>query len=166
MFATIGYEKCTPEDFLGTLQANRISVLVDIRERAQSRRPGFSKTALSKAMNEAGIEYAHFRALGDPKAGRDAARAGEYEIFRSIFAEVMSSQPARDALSEIENLAKAKRICLMCYERNHHHCHRKIVAERLEQLLGCNSVHLGGAEVESISPPKRRMFHPRQGATA
>ena len=82
MLATIGYEKCTPEDFVATLQVRRIDVLIDIRERAQSRRPGFSKTGLSKAITEAGIEYIHLRELGDPKAGREAARLMDRNGYR------------------------------------------------------------------------------------
>ena len=128
MISTIGYEKCTLEDFVATLQARQIDVLVDIRERAQSRRPGFSKTALSKAVSEVAIEYIHLRELGDPKAGREAARAGMFEKFRSIFSKVMASKSAQEALSTIELLARSKRICLMCYERDHRLCHRKMVA--------------------------------------
>ena len=166
MLATIGYEKCTTEDFVATLQARQIDVLVDIRERAQSRRPGFSKTALSKAITDAGIEYIHLRELGDPKAGRDAARAGLIERFRSIFSEVLASEPAQEALSRIESLARSKRICLMCYERDYRHCHRKIVADHLELSLGCEPVHLGVEQRDPKKRSNRRMFHSRQGAAA
>lgn len=166
MLATIGYEKSTPEDFVATLQARQIDILVDIRERAQSRRPGFSKTALSKAVAEAGIEYIHLRELGDPKAGREAARTGMIERFREIFSEVLASESAQMALSTIEGLARGKRICLMCYERDHLHCHRKIVADHLEVSLGCESVHLGVEQREPEKLGKRRMLHTRQSAAA
>jgi len=166
MLATIGYEKSTPENFVATLQACQIDILVDIRERAQSRRPGFSKTALSKAMTEAGIQYIHLRELGDPKAGREAARAGMIERFKIIFSEVLSSEPAQMALSTIEELARSKRICLMCYERDHRYCHRKIVADHLEVSLGCESVHLGVERREPEKLGKRRKFHTRQSAAA
>ena len=164
MIATIGYEKCTPEDFVATLQARNIDILVDIRERAQSRRPGFSKTALSNAVGDAGIEYIHFRELGDPKAGRQAARSGLIETFRKIFSEVLASEPAQEALSKIEVLARSKRICLMCYERDHHFCHRKMVADQLEVLLGCESIHLGVDQRELGRREKGRMLHTHQGA--
>lgn len=166
MLATIGYEKCTPEDFVSTLKARKIDVLVDIRERAQSRRPGFSKTALSRAVTNAGIEYIHLRELGDPKAGREAARAGMIERFRKIFSDVLSSESAQKALSTIESLAKSKRICLMCYERDHRLCHRKMVSDCLETSLGCGSVHIWVEEREPKKREKGRMFHTRQGATA
>ncbi|MBN2974377.1 DUF488 domain-containing protein [Roseomonas aeriglobus] len=58
MLATIGYERSTLPDFIATLRLAGTTVLVDIRDRAQSRRPGFSKTSLSEALSEAGILYA------------------------------------------------------------------------------------------------------------
>jgi uncharacterized protein (DUF488 family) len=143
MFATIGYEKTSQDDFIASLLNQEIEVLVDIRDRAQSRRPGFSKTSLSQAVNNAGIEYVHFKALGDPKEGREAARAGLYEKFQEIFSDVMASDSAKEALSEVESIAKSKRICLMCYEKSHEYCHRKIVSEYLEKSLGWKAIHLG-----------------------
>jgi len=83
MIATIGYEKASIEDFISTLLASDIEILIDVRDRAQSRRPGFSKTALAAAVRRVGIDYIHLKALGDPKDGRDAARSGEIEKFRS-----------------------------------------------------------------------------------
>lgn len=165
MFATIGYEKCTPENFVATLQAGQIDVLIDIRERAQSRRAGFSKTALANLVAEADIDYIHLRELGDPKVGREAARLGEFDKFRDIFTEVLASKPAQEALSKIVLLAQSKRICLMCYERDYRFCHRKMVADNLEVLLGCEFVHF---EVEQHEPKRnvRRVFHTREGAAA
>lgn len=166
MLATIGYEKSTPEDFIATLQARRIEVLIDIRDRAQSRRRGFSKSALSAAVNSAGIEYRHLRELGDPKEGRDAARAGMFEKFQKIFSVVLAARPAQEALVEIALLAKSKRICLMCYERDHRYCHRKLVSDYLEKSIGFKALHLGVATNGPEKRQERRMLHSRQGAAA
>lgn len=165
MIATIGYERATPEDFVTTLEETGIEILVDIRDRAQSRRKGFSKSALEQLVNEVGIEYVHIRELGDPKEGRDAARAGLIEEFKKIFSKVLASEPARKALSEIEDMARQKRICLMCYERNHHDCHRKMVSDELEVMLGCKARHLGVRHNGSKVGQKRRMLHLGEGAT-
>jgi len=166
MIATIGYEKSTLDDFIATLKACGIEVLVDIRERAQSRRPGFSKTALSAAVNDAGIDYVHFRALGDPKAGRDAARAGMIDKFQKIFLNALATQAAQEALVQVGDLAVSKRICLMCYERDHQHCHRKIVSDHLEDSTGLQIIHLGVTCGHTNGHSKGRVFHPRQSATA
>ena len=143
MLATIGYEGVAQKDFVAALRSSGVEVLVDIRDRAQSRKPGFSKGALSSAIEDAGMEYVHIKALGDPKEGRDAARAGMFERFRLVFSAVLESVDGRLALAEVEKLARSKKICLMCYERDPNHCHRKIVSDRLEESLGCKTMHLG-----------------------
>ena len=47
---TIGYEGMTLKEFLDVLKRCRVSMLVDVRELAISRKPGFAKVALSAAL--------------------------------------------------------------------------------------------------------------------
>jgi uncharacterized protein (DUF488 family) len=148
MISTIGYEKANLDHFVGTLQAADVEVVVDIRDRAQSRRKGFSKTALSERLASSGIEYVHVKALGDPKEGRDAARSGNYSKFYEIFSAVMASDEAKNSLKEVAQLAESKQICLLCYERDHSQCHRKIVADELETIIGVRTRHLGVQPIE------------------
>lgn len=166
MLNTIGYEKADLEHFIGTLQAAGIDVLVDIRERAQSRKKGFSKTALSERLAAAGIEYMHFRNLGDPKEGREAARAGNFKKFKKVFGRVMESEEAKADLITISTVATKKAICLLCYERDHRHCHRKIVAEALETTLNKKATHLGVRAIEPVSKSKRRLLYRRESVAA
>lgn len=166
MVATIGYERATLADFIATLQLSKIDVLVDIRDRAQSRRRGFSKTALSDALKEAGIAYLHLRELGDPKEGREAARSGDFDRFRAIFSGVMATPEAREAIARLEDLASKTQICLMCYERDQSTCHRKIVADRLEAGLGTKAKHLGVREGAGKEATNRRMSNSHKGTTA
>lgn len=166
MISTIGYEGAKLEDFVATLNHVDIDILVDIRERAQSRRKGFSKTALSEALASAGIDYLHLRELGDPKPGREAARRGDWEEFRSIFSEVVSSTTAQDAIRKIEEIARESRVCLLCYERDYTTCHRKIVSDILDDRLGSRTQHLGVRTIESLGKSGRRVLHPRQSAAA
>jgi uncharacterized protein (DUF488 family) len=72
---TIGYEGTDIDKMLATLKAVGVDVLADVRAVALSRKKGFSKTALRTRLEAEGIAYAHFVELGDPKAGRGAARA-------------------------------------------------------------------------------------------
>lgn len=166
MLGTIGYERSTLADFVATLSIAGVTTLADIRERAQSRRPGFSKRALAEALQRAGIEYLHFPQLGDPKAGRDAARAGNVQEFLEIYSAVMSSSAAQHALKEIETLVAFKSVCLMCFERDQNECHRKIVAEYLESRLGVRARHLGVKAGAGDGSTARRMLHLGEGAAA
>ena len=139
---TIGYEKSTIDAFVNRLADAEIEVLVDVRELPLSRKKGFSKNGLNAAVREAGIEYLHVKALGDPKPGRDAARAGNHDLFIEIFTQHMDSEAALSALTELADTVRGKRICLTCFERHHEGCHRKIVAERLSALVGAPIKHI------------------------
>lgn len=139
---TIGYEKSTIDDFVGRLADAAIDVLVDVRELPLSRKKGFSKNGLNAAVKEAGINYLHVKALGDPKPGREAARAGDHDLFVEIFTRHMEGEDAQAALTALADTVKGKRICLTCFERHHEGCHRKIVAERLSALVGAPIEHI------------------------
>lgn len=166
MFATIGYEGAKQEDLISTLVDTGIEVLIDVRDRAQSRKAGFSKTALRQAVNEAGLDYIHLRELGDPKEGREAARAGQYEKFRRIYEEVLTGEAAQGALDEVLLIASSKNVCLMCYERVPEHCHRKIISDRIEDTLDAKVIHLGVVDGKNRVHAKRRVLYPDQGAAA
>lgn len=128
---TIGYEGTDIDRFIETLRLTSIEVLADVRAVAVSRKRGFSKTALKTRLEAEGIEYLHFVELGDPKPGRDAARAGRFSEFRDIYCRHLATDTAQAALERLSLVAKVKRTCLLCFERLPEHCHRRVVAERL-----------------------------------
>lgn len=128
---TIGYEGKTLPEFLSELAAAKVSLVIDVRAVAASRRPGFSKTALSGALLEAGIAYLHLRALGTPKAGRDAARQGRTAEMREIYAVHLVTPEAELALAQVEAAALERPSALLCYEARAGGCHRAVIAERL-----------------------------------
>lgn len=141
---TIGYEKVGQPDFVKALVAAEIQLLIDVREVANSRRAGFSKKSLAAALDDAGIAYIHLKALGTPKAGRDAAKNGDTEAMQAIYAEKLETPESQLALREAADLAKTKRTALMCLEHDWRCCHRAIVAERLKPL-GLEAAHLSPA---------------------
>lgn len=143
LLATIGYEGAAWPDFVSTLMAAGIRRVIDVREVAQSRRAGFSKSALRNALAEVEIDYHHLRQLGDPKHGREAARAGKFDLFQTIFSAHMDLLESREALSEAVLLATERTSALICFERDPKHCHRTIVAERMIALSSLTITHLG-----------------------
>ena len=80
-FMTIGYEGAAIEAFVDTLGAAGVRTLIDVRDAPWSRRPEYAKRALAEALAAGGIDYRHLKGLGNPKPGRDAARAGDIETF-------------------------------------------------------------------------------------
>src|ERR687885_84249 len=129
--ATIGYEGKTQAEFLDELAAAGIELVLDVRAVAASRRPGFSKTALSNALAERGIDYLHLRPLGTPAAGREAARKGRTAEMRRIYAGQLETDEAALAMEQALGAASEKKAALLCYERDAPGCHRSMLAERM-----------------------------------
>lgn len=140
---TIGYESASLADFLATLRFAGIQRVVDVRELPQSRRPGFSKNVLAAALEVENIAYEHRKRLGDPKAGRDAARAGRHDEFKEIFIAHMETPAAKEELSDLISTLSTERCVLLCYERNHKYCHRHLLCDDLQKLGSFDIQHIG-----------------------
>ncbi|HRW61028.1 MAG TPA: DUF488 domain-containing protein [Defluviicoccus sp.] len=158
--ATIGYEGAEVQDFLATLRLAGVVTLIDVRQIAASRRPGYSKTALRSLANAAGIRYVHLVGLGDPKEGREAARKGRVAEFQRIFIRHLGTAEAQADLQTASSLAADGGACLLCYERQPEFCHRSIVADALAERVGVEVRHLGvrgglGKNDECLQPRAR-----------
>jgi uncharacterized protein (DUF488 family) len=139
---TIGYEKRALADVVDALVASRVAILIDIRDRPISRRPGFSKRQLAAAVEEAGMRYVHLRALGTPPEGREANHRRQWERFWAIVEAKLATAEAELALQQAGELALAAPSCLICYEADWRICHRRRVAELLVQRHGFAPQHL------------------------
>jgi uncharacterized protein (DUF488 family) len=128
---TIGYAHGTQGALLAALSAARVEVLADVRALASSRRPGFAKSSLRAAVEEAGIAYRHFKHLGTPKEGRDAARRGDYGALRRVYTGQLEHPEALAQMAELRALALDRRICLLCYCEERAKCHRGLLIEAL-----------------------------------
>jgi uncharacterized protein (DUF488 family) len=149
-FYTIGYQSSRVEDFLAALHLARVEMLIDVRDVPLSRKRGFSKTALAAFLEKHGIAYAHLKGLGDPKPGREAARAGQYDQFRCIFGKHMATEVAQRDLGRAVNLIQTRPCCLMCFEQEHSNCHRSIVAHHIVEQTGMRLHHLSIADLISV----------------
>lgn len=144
---TIGYEQTPAKAVLDELQRAGVKLLVDVRAIASSRRPGFSKTQLAAELDERGIGYVHLRGLGTPKDGREAARGGDMKALSKIYHAHLKTPQARAEMDELETLVmKAGPVCILCYERDHNACHRKFIAEIIENR--------DGAKIENLVAPQ------------
>ena len=145
---TIGYEQTPSKAVLDELESAGVKLLVDVRAVTSSRRPGFSKNQLAAGLDERGIAYVHLKGLGTPKEGRLAARTGQYDVLQRIFAKHLKTPQAKEELDELSALVKkAGSVCLLCYERNHEHCHRRWIAEIIQERDGVRIENLAGRQV-------------------
>lgn len=106
-------------------------MLADIRYLPLSRRPGFSKSSLAAAAQEAGIEYRHFKQLGTPPEGREAARRGDHAGLERSYAGQLELPEAIAQMAELRDLAENRRVALLCFERDAGHCHRSLLYDAL-----------------------------------
>jgi len=145
---TIGYEQTPAKAVLDELAQAGVKLLVDVRAIASSRRPGFSKNQLAAGLDERGIAYVHLRGLGTPKEGRLAARSGEFETLHKIYSKHLKTPQAIEELDELSALVKqAGPVCILCYERDHTHCHRRWIAEIIEDRDGVRVENLAAPQV-------------------
>ena len=124
---TIGYEGTTLPEFIAALKRAGVRRVIDVRALPLSRRPGFSKPALSGALNEAGMEYVHLKALGTPSDGRAAARAGRHADMARIYAGQLELPEAIAQGAQMLALAREEPTALLCMEREPAHCHRTLL---------------------------------------
>jgi uncharacterized protein (DUF488 family) len=145
---TIGYEQTLPKAVLDELERAGVKLLVDVRAVTSSRRPGFSKKQLAAGLDERGIAYVHLAGLGTPKEGRLAARSGQYDALGKIYSKHLKTPQAKEELDELSALMKkAGPVCLLCYERDHTHCHHQMIAEIIEERDGVKVENLEAAQV-------------------
>jgi hypothetical protein len=133
---SIGYELHKDHlAFARHVRAAGVERLIDVRELPISRRRGYAKTALSQAMADAGIEYLHIKALGNPKPFRDLYKSGNVEEGRRRYEDHLLSDQ-RPALDSLVPLLREKRCALMCVEHDPATCHRTVIVEALRDELG------------------------------
>ena len=128
---TIGYAHASQPGLVSALVAAGAEVLADVRALPNSRRPGFSKNSLRAAAEQAGIVYRHFKHLGTPKEGRDAARRGDYATLRQVYSGQLELPEALAQMAELRDLALARRTCLLCYCATCDKCHRGLLVTEL-----------------------------------
>jgi uncharacterized protein (DUF488 family) len=141
---TIGYEGRSVDDFIATLCHHNITRVIDVRRNPISRKPGFSKSALSRILAESGIEYTHLVELGTPDPLRKALRLTvDYEKFFDAVDDYLISQ--QDALQTALDLALSQNCVLLCFERNPQECHRISIAVSVARMshLEISVEHLG-----------------------
>ena len=136
---TIGYQGRSVEDYLGMLSRAHVTLLCDVRRNATSRKRGFSKTALAKACERAGIRYEHLPDLGISAERRHLATTdrGRQRMLAEYRRYDLANRP--DSLEKILRwAASGESVAVTCFEREAGVCHRSLVAAEVERLGGPN----------------------------
>lgn len=130
MVCTIGYEGRDLNELVRELAARGVQQAIDVRRRAISRKPGFSKSALRSRLEEAGISYVHMPELGTPDDVRRALKkGGSLAAFMKEYGAYLDSR--REAFGLFRELVLRRPSAIVCFEKVHVRCHRSLLAERL-----------------------------------
>ena len=147
---TFGHSSRSIEEFVSALRSFGVTVVVDVRRYPGSRRnPQFGADALAASLDEHGIEYRHFEALGgrrsDPDAEADSPNdEWENDSFQA-YADYALTDEFQAALDELVALAETDVPVIVCAEAVYWRCHRRIVADWL-LARGCDVVNIYDAE--------------------
>lgn len=138
---TIGYEGLEVHDFILIIETHQIKRIIDVRRNPLSRKFGFSKRRFQELLAAKDIDYVHIVELGTPKLIREDLKVNhDYTAFFNAFNEYLAQQS--EPLQRAIDLAREKPSAILCFEREHTHCHRLSIAKAMAQQSGLNITHL------------------------
>ena len=136
MLMTIGYEGRSLEHYLNRLLLSGVSLLIDVRRNAISRKFGFSKRTLSGACQDMGIRYRHLPELGiESDLRRRVHSAADLQTLFANYESRTLSEQAESVRSICQLVSHGERVALTCFEREAAQCHRHKLASAVAQAL-------------------------------
>jgi uncharacterized protein (DUF488 family) len=154
---TIGHSNHSARRFIDLLQGAGIDSVADVRSTPFSRRnPQFSQKALAASLKDAGIEYWFLGdALGARPQDPDCWEDGKVSYTR-----IAASAAFHEAIHALIDESHAKRIALMCAEKEPLDCHRTILVGRalVQRDTELAHIHADG-RIEPHVELEERLLH-------
>ncbi|NER99582.1 MAG: DUF488 domain-containing protein [Symploca sp. SIO1B1] len=133
---TIGFTQKTAQKFFNLLQQADIKTVIDTRLNNVSQLAGFTKKAdLEYFLKTIGnIDYVHILDLAPTKDILDEYKKnkGDWDTYEQKFLQLLANRKIEQKVSP-ELIDGA---CLLCSEAKPHQCHRRLVAEYLNDKWG------------------------------
>lgn len=139
---SIGFTQKNAEEFFGTLKANKIERLLDVRLSNTSQLAGFTKQAdLQYFLKEiCGAEYKHEPLLAPSEELFRAYRKehGSWEALAKGYLKLLKTRKVESVLKPADF---HKRTVLLCSEATPDLCHRRLALEYLQSHWGKLTIH-------------------------
>lgn len=131
---TIGYEGISLEEYLNKLLINDVKVLCDVRKNSKSMKYGFSKNQLKHACENLDIKYIHIPDLGIESSSRQELNTqADYDKLFTEYRHTTLKETDTQQMQLINLVKDYKRVAITCFEANINQCHRKHLAESINQ---------------------------------
>jgi uncharacterized protein (DUF488 family) len=154
---TIGHSNHSARRFIDLLRGAGIECVADVRSTPLSRRnPQFSQKALAASLKDAGIEYWF---LGDALGARPKD-PDCWDDGKVSYARIAASAAFQEAIHALIDESHAKRIALMCAEKEPLDCHRTILVGRAlaQRDTELGHIHADG-RIEPHADLEERLLH-------
>lgn len=135
LFATIGYEGITVEEYINRLIENDVRLLVDVRKNPLSRKYGFSKTKLSELLHNVDIGYEHLPRLGIVSDKRKTLKS--HQDYKNLFLNYEKTviPEEKESIAQLYGFyLDFGRMAITCFEECHTMCHRHKVADAVSRI--------------------------------
>ncbi|SRR6266849_5729057 len=146
---TIGFTQTTAKAFFETLRKANVKSVVDVRLSNESQLAAFAKKSdLQYFLSQIGnIGYRHEPNLAPTLEILDAykKKKGDWQTYENQFRALLESRK----IESIYNASEFDNACLLCSEHRPHHCHRRLVAEYLNEKWG-------GIKIQHLVPEGRQ----------
>lgn len=130
---TIGFTKKSAEKFFNLLKNNNVSLLVDVRLHNVSQLAGFAKRDdlkfFLRELCQAEYQHAPQLAPEDPMLKSYKNKEITWQMYEGRFLDLMEKRNIESLFSPSD----LEGACLLCSEDKPHHCHRRLVADYLNQ---------------------------------
>lgn len=134
--STIGFTKKNARKFFDLLKRSGAKRLIDVRLNNVSQLAGFAKKddLAFFAKEICDVDYIHMPILAPTQEMLDTYKKqrGDWSDYEKCFLSLMEARKIEDRLSP-EDVSGG---CLLCSEDKPHHCHRRLVAEYLNDQWG------------------------------
>lgn len=140
---TIGFTKTTAESFFSRLSEAGVRKVVDVRLNNRSQLAGFAKRKdlpfFLQSLCGAGYEHRPELAPTQEILDQFKKRKGDWDDYVRQFVPLLEEREIATAIPK----EAVDHACLLCSEDKPHHCHRRLVAEYLQERWGgVEIVHL------------------------
>lgn len=132
---TIGFTKKSLEKFIGLLNKNKITKLIDIRLNRKSQLAGFAKEKDLKFVieNLLNMKYGVIEDFAPTKGLlREYQKTRNWDKYEQEFKKLIRSRKLERYKEKI--LTEKDRICFLCSESEPDKCHRRLISEFFKSL--------------------------------